>query len=47
MGQGNILVDGVLKMNVPRILFYLQMVPISLPRSFFSTLNNVPEIYMA
>lgn len=33
---------SILKMNVlPRILFYLQMVPISLPRSFFSTLNSL------
>lgn len=33
---------SILKMNVlPRILFFLQMVPIALPRTFFSTLNSL------
>lgn len=36
---------SILKMNgLPRILFYLQIVPISLPRYFFSTLNIRSQI---
>lgn len=33
---------SILKMNIlPRILFYLQMIPIALPRSLFSALNGL------
>lgn len=33
---------NVLKMNVPpRVIFYLQMVPVPLPSSFFSAITNM------
>lgn len=45
MGPGDFFVD-VLKMNVlPRVLFYMQIIPICLPRSF-STLNSLFEKYI-